>query len=608
MKSIVLGGVFLLLSLQPASVDAQAAAKEPGKANGPVRIALVSSGTGESINALLDLAHAKVSMQSGVELLDRQAMTRILQEQKLSLSGLVDANTAVTAGKLLSVDLFALVEADPAGKGALGLMPPQDDLRTSLYQFLFAALDQWPYPNPDQKYQERFALVDFMLDRHEVVLSVVLNIAVGDLSAKDQWHSQRWELSERTLKLLEAGTPQLCDSANYLKFQLREVQKKILTERPDLAQKLTPAAALWSQADLLLKLKDHPAPNQLGMPVIDGQDIYMAGAGTEKGNYVLRLLRISLKDKSSQVLGKAILRPAPKREQTFAFGQITATSLGKDHVFVGTNTDGLYAFDRAGGAGKLISKDLPSQGIEAMTYHDGRLYVALRGGYLIALDPASGDYETLASSRRRERLSPFDDTEVFRIPYLVADSQRKRLLFLLYQKPNHLIYYSSVTIPPKDTTNGLWEYDLKTKTFKRHLELYFDTFLWGSPIRDGHVLLSKTGYHRTGVMDFDLASNKGNLLWALLPIGPNLPKESARNQEDYYPFSNVQLLRGNWLWCVHPFSRASLTERKHESLPALDELPATYSYSGLCLEPIGTDQWLLSNPSGLWLLKLAKAN
>ena len=122
MKSIVMCAPLLLLTLQPASVDAQATAKEPGKANGRVRIALVSSGTGEGINSLLDLAQAKVSMQAGVELLDRQAMTRILQEQKLSLSGLVDANTAVTAGKLLSVDLFALVESDPAGKQGLGLI------------------------------------------------------------------------------------------------------------------------------------------------------------------------------------------------------------------------------------------------------------------------------------------------------------------------------------------------------------------------------------------------------------------------------------------------------------------------------------------------------
>jgi hypothetical protein len=121
-KTIILCFAFLLVSIQLNSVGAQPAAKEPGKARPLARIALVSSGTSDNVGALLDLAQAKISAQPGVELLDRQAMTRILQEQKLSLSGLVDASTAVRAGKLLSVDLFAFVEADPASKDALGLV------------------------------------------------------------------------------------------------------------------------------------------------------------------------------------------------------------------------------------------------------------------------------------------------------------------------------------------------------------------------------------------------------------------------------------------------------------------------------------------------------
>ena len=51
-----------------------------------------------------------------------------------------------------------------------------------------------------------------------------------------------------------------------------------------------------------------------------------------------------------------------------------------------------------------------------------------------------------------------------------------------------------------------------------------------------------------------------------------------------------------------------MTERKHEFLPALGETPQTYSQTDLALEPIGTDQLLLANPSGLWLLKLTKGN
>jgi hypothetical protein len=484
---------------------------------------------------------------------------------------------------------------------------PQEDIRTNMYLFLYMALDQWPYPNPDQRHHERFALIDQMLTRQEMVVPLVIRALQPEFNAKNLWHSQRWDLAERALKLLAAGKPQLCDNPSYLSFQLRDMQKQILMERPEFAQKAAPAAALWSQADQLLSLNTI-AMNQTGVPQVEGDDIYLAGAGSEAGNYVLQLLRFSVTNKTKQPLGKVVLRPALERERSLAFNQIVATTLSSTHVYVATKSDGIYAFDRASTAVKHISKDLPSQEIEAMTYHAGKLFVALRGGFLLAFDPDNGAVETLAASRRRERLSPFDNDEVFRIPYLVMDAKRHRLLFLLYQKPNQLIYYPSAMIPPKDTTNGLWEYNFKTKTFKRNLELYYEAFLWGSPIRDDRLLLSKTGYHRTGVMDFDLARNQGKLLWAVNLIGPTVAKESAAIQADYYPFGNVQMQRGEWLWNAHPLSRASLKERRQEFTPPLGETPQTYSTTGIALVPVGSDQLLLSNPSGLWLLKLTKGN
>lgn len=480
----------------------------------------------------------------------------------------------------------------------------QDDLRALIYQFLFMALDQWPYPNADQKYQERFALVDFMLDRQELVETIVHTTIHHDFS-KNRWHSERWALSERTLKLLDTGNVQLCGNVNFRKFHLLDLQKKILAERPDFAQKRAPAAAPWSEVDHLVKLKTNSTLDQLGVPMIDGDEAFVAGAGREDDKIWLRLVRISLTDKTSKTLGKTLMRPGEMvKNRWIGDYRITASCLSKDHIFVGTRSDGLHAFDRFGGA-RLISKDFPSQAIEAMSFHDGKLYVALGGGYLLAVNPESGAYETLASSRRRERLTPFDDSDVFRIPYLVADAERHRLIFLLYQKPGHLIYYPSALIAAKDTTNGLWEYDLKAKTFKRHIELYYHAFLWGSPVRAGHVILSKPGHHHTGVMDFDLAANKGKLLWARTPIGPEVAKESAVSLADYTPFANVQLVRGDWMWCAHPLSRGALSERRLELLPALGTNADFGPDAGLALEPIGRDRLLLGNTSGLWLLKFA---
>ena len=59
----------------------------------------------------MDLATAKLGSEKEIELLDRAAIARVLAEQNLSLSGAVNPNSVVSVGKLLSVDLFAVVDS-----------------------------------------------------------------------------------------------------------------------------------------------------------------------------------------------------------------------------------------------------------------------------------------------------------------------------------------------------------------------------------------------------------------------------------------------------------------------------------------------------------------
>ena len=225
---------------------------------------------------------------------------------------------------------------------------PEDDLRTSLYHFLFAAPGSVALPNPDQMHQERFALIDFMLARHEAVVQIIINIAPGDLSGKDRWHSQRWDLSERTLKLLEAGKAQLCSDPNYLKFQLRRSAK----EDPDRA------AGPRSEADAcrghlvaagpFVETQRSSRLNQLGMPVVDGNDVYVAG----------RTGKRQLRAAPPAHLAKGQKQPNARKSNLAARAQEgTDARLRRDHrdvpgqgsFFVATNSDGIYAFDRAGG-------------------------------------------------------------------------------------------------------------------------------------------------------------------------------------------------------------------------------------------------------------------
>jgi len=87
------------------------------------RAALVGGdGGNHQINKALDLATVQLSSDAKIALLERSEIDRVLSEQNLSLSGLVDAETVVRAGKLLAVDLFAVVESAGEGKEALGLV------------------------------------------------------------------------------------------------------------------------------------------------------------------------------------------------------------------------------------------------------------------------------------------------------------------------------------------------------------------------------------------------------------------------------------------------------------------------------------------------------
>src|SRR5690349_18950465 len=82
-----------------------------GSAHAAVRIALVSSGPEKDSANLLALAEAKLSEDNRIELLERTAIHKVLDEQKLSLAGLVDEDKAVAAGKLLRVEVLAVVQS-----------------------------------------------------------------------------------------------------------------------------------------------------------------------------------------------------------------------------------------------------------------------------------------------------------------------------------------------------------------------------------------------------------------------------------------------------------------------------------------------------------------
>jgi len=77
------------------------AAKDPGNAD-------LGKELGEAIGLLL-------SAESDVRVVDRSSLTRVLQEQELSLTGLVDTNDAVKVGKLVGAKIMITGRVFPLG-------------------------------------------------------------------------------------------------------------------------------------------------------------------------------------------------------------------------------------------------------------------------------------------------------------------------------------------------------------------------------------------------------------------------------------------------------------------------------------------------------------
>ena len=101
---------------------APALAQEAARPAPDVRVALVAGDRTEALNNLAALAEARLTEGPGLQVLERRAVDRVLDEQKLTLAGLVAADSAVAVGKLLPVDLFAILGAGADRKEAGGLV------------------------------------------------------------------------------------------------------------------------------------------------------------------------------------------------------------------------------------------------------------------------------------------------------------------------------------------------------------------------------------------------------------------------------------------------------------------------------------------------------
>ena len=334
-------------------------------------------------------------------------------------------------------------------------------------------------------------------------------------------------------------------------------------------------------------------------PAVQGEQVYAVALAIQEWGSLedsLQLMRIPMNGGKPVFLGRSkysvsypngwdrryFLRFRSSRTTNAlasSFDYVRASCLGAGNYFAATGS-GIYVFPTNGDPVFHLSttNGIPSDEVHTLAFLDGKLYIGAgefeRGGYIASYEPATGKVTVLASSRRSEHISPFDDQPPFFTLGLVADSIRHRLIMAITTEtaPSH------TNRPAITPSMGIWTYLPATGEYKRLAPLLMPAYD-PSPMRS-HTWFGLADVNTVAVKElfmmalFDLRSdhlisaydswdartNAASRLWTS-PV-PGFP--GNRNLADG-PF----FLRDGWFYSARPFERMAMADGRREQFPPL---------------------------------------
>ena len=389
-------------------------------------------------------------------------------------------------------------------------------------------------------------------------------------------------------------------------------------------------------------------------PVVkDGQVFALALGFHEWGlpEDSLQLVRVPLEGGAPSFLGHApitvtewvnrpyVLRRGPqsrlKDETPTTFDVGRAACAGAGCYFAAT-CSGMYIFPTNGGQVLHLgaTNGLPSDDTHTLAFLDGKLYIGAgeirRDGYLASYDPDSGKVAILASSRRSERVSPFDDQPPFYILSLVSDQIRHRLLMAV-----STVITPNGRIPDITPSMGIWSYQPSSSEYKRLAPLLIPTpqatfvqiSTWAG-LAGANALAVKETYIMSlfDLPDIHLLSAGG--AWAQKTLVANASNVAALLPGDRlqpprtnagaaiwdrpvpgYPGNSTivdgpYFVRDGWFYSARPFERMALADGKREELPPLrTDYPIKLDESLQLLDD--GKHVLAADQFSIWLLELS---
>jgi hypothetical protein len=437
-------------------------------------------------------------------------------------------------------------------------------------------------------------ILEYMLDRKDVPGQVTARLLGHNLVVRGKLHIGL-DTVHRFKELYAARSHRLFhDPGKKLPKQFKQYETTILQIDPTLAKhKLEPP---WEKVTPLVNLNALTHASRLYAPLTHDRHVYfLAGVHdpADKNRAYLQLHRVAVDGGGIERLGKlpVTLQDYAGKNPRYAFGYancVTHSLIHGTHFVAGTARDGVFLLPLAGGTPVRIGdkEGLPALTVTALAALDGKVFAALAGGYLVQIDVDSRRVQVLASARRINKLSPFDNDRPFRIRTILADPKRQRLLFP--------VGVGSLVHP----NVGLWEFNLTTRQFKKHLRIAWVRF---SNIQGDVVYLEHTQY--AWLAQFDLAKDQFTLLKGRTPNG--VDKQTPRGlPAPFYAKFPERLYHAGYLWETSPFQRRSLTINKEEFLPHPARGYTLQVYVRECLEPIGTNMLLVGDRQGLYVVQL----
>lgn len=454
---------------------------------------------------------------------------------------------------------------------------PWDAERTRylVYESWTEALDMMPGKVARKEFIEReaTAFAEFMLARfelHERSFGMAVNNAKG---------RQRVELLQKVLLVLDS--PKFRDPHNRkerLKSEYQASLQESLKQHPELA---TATKLPWSRATKVFDIGQFRQLLELdGLTVIKNEAFCLA-TQLEGKHRELQLIRVPLSGGDASLLAKTELKlQAAKPATFFATRFVTSMCVDQETLYVATDGAGIVMFPLGNGSPRQIGVDegLPTNNIRSIAVLDGKIYAGVSEGYLIAYDLAQKHCEVLASSRRKQKLSPFDDQKPFRVPTLIADSERKRIVFVIDE---HLWQ-----LTPADGRFTQLLDIVAVDQGRSGPKLTSNSIIWTSPLRGDRVLISDM----TRSMQLDLSHDQAKVL----------------HSPDFgvFPMTSSQLVVEGYLWSGSPFARLSLDKHEHTKLPPPDKGPENF-YPHIGLEPLENGRQILAADSRtIWRLEL----